>query len=215
MTSKAAGPSCRLYLITPPVIEDQSAFIASFKEAIKGGDIACLQVRLKGASDEEVTTLTKALLPIAHQYDIAVLVNDRADLAKDCGADGVHLGQSDGSIQEARSLLGHNASIGVTAHDSMHLAFEAGEAGADYVAFGSFFESGTKKSDYWPSVDLLSQWVDVTELPCVAIGGITQENCSTIVKAGADFIAVSGAVWHHPKGPEEAVIELNEAIAVA
>lgn len=207
--------TCRLYLITPEKIDDHPSFLKALEEAFKGGDIACLQIRIKDASDDDIIALTKAVLPLAHAQETAVLVNDRADLAEKSGADGVHLGQSDGSVQDARSRLGHNASIGVTCHDSMHLAFEAGEAGADYVAFGAFYDSGTKQSDYRPAPDILSQWVEVTELPCVAIGGIGADNCAPLVAAGADFIAVSGAVWNHPDGPRAGVAALNAAIKEA
>lgn len=196
---------CRLYLITPDHIEDLEAFTIPFTEALDAGDLACVQLRLKKASDDDILAAGRALMPLCHDRDVAFLVNDRADLAKQLGADGVHLGQGDGSVLEARTLLGADASIGVTCHDSMHLAYEAGEAGADYVAFGAFFPSSTKSTDYEARLDLLTAWDEATELPCVAIGGITPDNCKPLVEAGAHFLAVSGAVWAHEKGPGEAV----------
>lgn len=203
---------CRLYLITPPSIIDVPSLVTMVSEALEGGDVACIQVRLKDVDDDTVVAAAKALLPIAHEKDCVVLVNDRADLAAAAEADGVHLGQSDGDVASARTLLGHTASIGVTCHDSMHLAFEAGEAGADYVAFGAFYPTETKVTEYQATPDLLTKWAEVTELPCVAIGGITPETAGGLAKAGADFIAVSSAVWQHPEGPKRAVAEFNAAL---
>ena len=196
---------CRLYLITPDTLPDLEAFAGELKAALEAGDVACLQLRLKGASDADILAAGEALMPICHDHDVAFLVNDRADLAKTLGADGVHLGQSDGSVAEARTLLGADASIGVTCHDSMHLAYEAGEAGADYVAFGAFFPTPTKETDFQATTDLLVAWDEATELPCVAIGGITPDNCTPLVEGGAHFLAVSNAVWAHPDGPAAGV----------
>ena len=158
-------------------------------------------MRLKGAGDDDVLRAAEALLPVCAAHDVAFLLNDRADLAKACGADGVHLGQSDGSVKDARALLGPDAQIGRTCHDSRHLAMEAGEEGADYVAFGAFYETTTKPSHYRPTPDILTWWTTISQLPCVAIGGITPDNAAPIVAAGADFIAVVNAVWLHPAGP--------------
>ena len=204
---------CRLYLITPPRIDDLDAFARDLDSALAAGDVACLQLRLKDVGDDVIRTAARRLMPVAHAHGVAFLINDRADLAVELDADGVHLGQGDGSVAEARSLLGHGKDIGVTCHDSLHLAYEAGEGGADYVAFGAFFPTRTKETQHTPDADILTVWDEVTELPSVAIGGITPENCKTLAAAGAHFVAVSGAVWSDPQGPAMAVKAFNAALA--
>ena len=213
-------PSCRLYLITPPAIEDLDAFAETLAEALDAGDVACLQLRLKdqtGAAppDEAILAAGRRLMPIAHARDVAFLVNDRPDLAKALGADGVHLGQSDTPLDAARELLGSDAMIGVTCHDSRHLAMVAGEAGADYVAFGAFFPTRTKEASTRAEPELLSWWAELFTVPCVAIGGVAPENCASLVRAGADFLAVSAAVWNHAKGAGAGVAAMNDAISGA
>lgn len=206
---------CRLYLITPPRLPDLPAFAADLARALDAGDVAALQIRLKDAPDEAVLRAAEALIPIAQARDVAVLMNDRMDLAKRAGCDGVHLGQQDGDPSEARRLLGDEAMIGVTCHASRHLAMVAGEAGADYVAFGAFFPTDTKQTEHVADLDLLEWWSEMFEVPCVAIGGITAANCPPLVRAGADFLAVVGAVWNHPEGPAAGVRAMNKAIAEA
>lgn len=208
-------PDCRLYLITPPVLPDLEAFSGQLEAALAAGDVAALQIRLKDASDAEIARAVAALAPIAHAHDAAVILNDRPDLARDLGCDGVHLGQSDPSVAEARKLMGPRAMIGATCHDSRHLAMEAAEAGADYVAFGAFYPSTTKTVTALLDPEILQWWSEMMELPCCAIGGITADNCAPLVQAGADFLAVVGAVWSHPEGPAAGVRALNAAIAVA
>ncbi|MBL0948594.1 thiamine phosphate synthase [Brevundimonas sp.] len=205
-------PPCRLYLITPPQIGDIEAFAVTLGDALGAGDVAALQIRLKAVSDAEVRRAVDVLGPVARAHGVAVIMNDRVDLARGC--DGVHLGQRDGSVAEARRLLGPDAMIGVTCHDSRHLAMEAAEAGADYVAFGTFFPTTTKTVEHTASPEILTIWQETMEIPCVAIGGIDATNAGTLAKAGADFVAVSGAVWSHPAGPAEAVRGLNAAIQV-
>ncbi|BBE34874.1 thiamine phosphate synthase [Sphingosinicella microcystinivorans] len=187
-------PPCQLYLISPERYDP--GFPEKLKAALDAGVVAAFQLRLKGVEDMEILRAGAALKPILAAYDVAFILNDRADLAKELGADGVHLGQTDGSVAEARSLLGHDAQIGVTCHDSRHLAMEAGEAGADYVAFGAFYPTSTKATTHRPDPSILSWWTTISEIPCVAIGGITAENASPLIEAGADFLAVSGAVWN-------------------
>jgi thiamine-phosphate pyrophosphorylase len=206
---------CRLYLITPPQIPDLPAFLKALEEALSAGDVAALQVRLKGVPDAEIERATRAVLPVAHAHDVAVILNDRPDLAARLGCDGVHVGQEDASYAEARRIMGPRAMIGVTCHDSRHLAMEAAEAGADYVAFGAFFPTTTKDAPTSCDIEALSIWQETMQTPCVAIGGITPENCGPVVQAGADFIAVSNAVWGHPQGPGAAVKAFLEAIAKA
>jgi thiamine-phosphate pyrophosphorylase len=210
---------CRLYLISPPTIE-LAKFADSLKAAFDGGDVGSFQLRLKDASDSEILKATEKLLPICHEHEAAFIMNDRPDLAVQSGADGVHLGQEDLEkmpIKKARSILGEQGVIGVSCHDSRHLAMEAGEQGADYVAFGAFHTTKSKSPEKLakygvPTPDLLSWWQAYMILPCVAIGGMTPANCMPLVRAGADFIAVITAVWEHPEGPKKAVAEFNQAI---
>jgi len=180
------------------------------KRALEGGDVASLQLRLKDVSDDEVLRVGASLMPIAQRAGVAFIVNDRPDLAKKLGADGVHVGQEDASYAEARALLGPEAIVGVTCHDSRHLAIEAAEAGADYVAFGAFFPTPTKEAKTRAEPELLSWWQEMMQSPCVAIGGITVENGGPLVQAGADFLAVASGVWDHPEGPQSAVRRFND-----
>ncbi|MEM6852037.1 MAG: thiamine phosphate synthase [Pseudomonadota bacterium] len=207
----------RLYLLTPPEIPDLDGFAHALEEALGGGDVACLQLRLKSAdgvsaSDAAILAASARLGPIAQNAGAAFLLNDRPDLAAAAAADGVHIGQSDTPYDEARESLGADAIIGVTCHASRHLAMEAGEAGADYVAFGAFFPTDTKLTEHTAAPDLLSWWSEIFTVPCVAIGGVTPGNCGALVAAGADFIAASSAVWGHADGPGAAVRAFNAAI---
>ncbi|WP_270937747.1 thiamine phosphate synthase [Falsiroseomonas oryzae] len=209
-------PDCRLYLITPPVLPDPARFAAeALAPALEAGDVAALQIRLKDAPDAAILRAAAAILPVAQSHGVAVLMNDRMDLAKASGCDGVHLGQQDGDPVAARKLLGAEATIGVTCHASRHLAMEAGEAGADYVAFGAFFPTSTKEVQHKAEPEILEWWSEMFEIPCVAIGGITAANCAPLVRAGADFLAVIGAVWAHPDGPAAGVRALEAAIRTA
>lgn len=206
-------PDCRLYLITPPVISDLAAFGRDLAHALDAGDVAALQIRLKDAPDEIVAAAVDALAPIAQSRGVAVILNDRPDLAARLGCDGVHIGQDDMPYDEARRIMGREAMIGVTCHDSRHLAMEAAEAGADYVAFGAFFPTATKAAKTRAEPEILTIWQETMEVPCVAIGGITADNAEDLAAAGADFLAVSGGVWNHPEGPARAVAALDAAIA--
>ncbi len=204
-------PACQLYVISPARIE-LPAFTESLKAALDGGPVAAFQLRLKDVDDDAVLRACEALLPVTQAHDVAFILNDRADLAKRAGADGVHLGQGDGSLAEARALLGAGAQIGRTCHDSRHLAMEAGEQGADYVAFGAFYDTTTKPSPYRPTPDILGWWTTLSQLPCVAIGGIFPHNAAPLVRAGADFIAVVRAVWEHEGGPAAGVAAFGEVL---
>lgn len=206
-------PPCRLYLITPPEIADLTAFARDLAAALAAGDVAALQVRLKPAGDAAILAAVEALAPVARAHGVAMILNDRPDLAHRAGCDGVHLGQGDASLAEARRIMGPDAMIGVTCHDSRELAMDAAEAGADYVAFGAFFLTETKETRHRPDPDILSIWQETVEIPCVAIGGITPANAGGLARAGADFVAVCAAVWNHPEGPAAAVREFNQALA--
>ncbi len=210
---------CQLYLITPPIIEDLDKFAADLEAALSAAPadlpIACLQIRLKDmngtpAEDSAIIQAASAIVPICHKYGVNVLMNDRPDLMAECGADGAHIGQDDMDYYSSRELLGGDAIIGITCHNSRELAFQAAQAGADYVAFGAFFETPTKSPKFRAELEILQWWHQAVEVPCVAIGGITVDNAALIIEAGADFIAVSSGVWQHPKGPTHAVKALSK-----
>lgn len=228
----------RLYLISPPSI-DLPKFANALKAAFDGGDVGAFQLRLKDASDNAVLKAAETLVPICRAHEAAFIMNDRPDLAAQCGADGVHLGQDDLSsyrrtpvssknkepdpgfrrddaIKNIRAIIGNDMVIGVSCHDSRHLAMVAGEDGADYVAFGAFYPTKSKSAEKLakygvPTPELVRWWNENTVLPCVAIGGMTPANCVPLVRAGADFIAAITAVWEHPEGPKKAVEEFNRA----
>jgi len=197
--------SCQLYLVSP--LDVGGDFPDRLRAALEGGPVAAFQFRVKDLDQHTAARLAEPLLAICQAHDCAFIVNDSVALAKRLGADGVHLGQGDGDPREARELLGKDAQIGVTCHNSRHLALEAGEAGADYVAFGAFFPSTTKDAKVRADPEILTWWTSMMEPPCVAIGGITIANAPVIIEAGTDFLAVSGGVWNHADGPQSAVRE--------
>ena len=203
-------PPCQLYLISPPAIG--ADFPDRLRAAFDGGKVAAFQLRLKGLDEDEVARAAEPLQRLCADREVAFIVNDSAVLAKRLGADGVHLGQGDGDPKAARTLLGPKVQIGVTCHDSRHLAMEAGEAGADYVAFGAFYPTTTKETIHRPDPSILGWWTTLFELPCVAIGGITAQNAAPLVAAGADFLAVSGAVWNHAEGPGAGVAAFDDVL---
>jgi len=196
-------PACQLYLVSP--LDVSGTFPDRLAEALAAGPVAAFQLRLKGVDQHEAARLAEPLQRLCAEHEVAFIVNDDVALAKRIGADGVHLGQGDGDPRDARALLGPSAQIGITCHDSRHLAMEAGEAGADYVAFGAFFPTRTKETPHRPDPSILSWWSTLFEIPSVAIGGITPENGRTLVEAGADFLAVCASVWDHDDGPGPAV----------
>jgi len=206
-----SDPACQLYLISP--LDVGGNFPDRLSRALDAGAVAAFQFRVKNIDEHAAAKLAESLQRICADRDVAFIVNDSIALAKRLGADGVHLGQDDGSVQDARARLGREAQIGVTCHDSRHLAMEAGEAGADYVAFGAFFPTTTKEVKHHAEPDLLTWWSTLFELPCVAIGGITPANCAPLVMAGADFLAVSAAVWNGDEA--EAVKAFHTAIIAA
>jgi thiamine-phosphate pyrophosphorylase len=205
--------SCRLYLITPPAIADLPRFVWLAEQAFEAGDVAALQVRLKPAPDSVIVEAVAALAPLVRRREASLILNDRPDLAIVLDCDGVHVGQSDSTAAAARAVVGRDRIVGVTCHASRDLAMAAAEEGADYVAFGAFFPTTTKETSHRPDLEILSIWSETTVTPCVAIGGITVENCRPLVAAGADFIAVSAGVWSHSGGPAAAVTAFNAEIA--
>ena len=207
MTNDSSVSDCRLYLISPPKLSAAN-FLSPLREALKGGDVASFQLRLKHVSDDEIRRTVDLLRPAVQAHGTAFILNDRPDLAAELGCDGVHVGQEDTSYGEARAAL-PNGIVGVTCHDSRHLAMEAADAGADYIAFGAFFPTKTKQAKTSADIDLLSWWSEIMVVPVVAIGGITIANAPPLIEAGADFLAVSSGVWEHPDGPQNAVRAFN------
>ena len=209
MTSET---SCRLYLITPPHL-DAAAFSSDLAAALDAGDVACVQLRLKGVDDDDIRRAADVLRPPVQDRGVAFLLNDRPDLAKAVGADGVHIGQDDPPYREARRIVGNDAIVGVTCHASRHLAMEAAEAGADYVGVGAFFPTATKEARFQADIALVQWWSELMTVPLVAIGGITVDNCRPLIDAGADFLAVSAGVWAHAESPTAAVRAFNRLFA--
>ncbi len=207
-------PNCRLYLVTPPRFEPE-VFAPAVEAALGAGDVAALQLRLKPAADDAIRAAADVLRPICVRHGVAFILNDRPDLARALEADGVHVGADDGDATVARRLVGDDLQLGVSCYDSRDLALRAGEAGADYVAFGAFFPSPTKDTSLRADPELLAWWSEMMELPVVAIGGITAENCAPLVRAGADFLAVVSAVWSYPAGAAAGVRAMNAAIVAA
>ena len=200
---------CRLYLITPPILP--ATFENQLAAALDAGDVAAVQLRLKNMPEAELLRVIERLRPIAQSRDVAFLLNDNPALAVKSGCDGAHVGQTDMQTKQARKILG-NLTLGVTCHNSRHLAMEASEAGADYVAFGAFFPTTTKEPPEMAEIDTLKIWAETMEVPCVAIGGITAENCAPLVQAGAEFLAVSNAVWNHKDGAAAGVKAMIDAM---
>lgn len=207
-------PPCQIYLVTPPVIDDVEAFLPILESALSAAPVACLQIRLKDLDDSALVQAATPICAMAQRFGVAVILNDRPDLVDQIGADGVHIGQEDMDYLSSRELLGGDAIIGVTCHNSKQLAFEAAGAGADYVAFGAFFETTTKEPKTRAELEILSWWQHAMETPVVAIGGITPENAKSVIDAGADFIAVSAGVWQHSDGPA-ASVQLLSSLCLA
>jgi thiamine-phosphate pyrophosphorylase len=203
----------RLYLISPERLEHPGIFADELRAAFDGGDVAAFQLRLKDVSDAEIAKAADTLRPICQQRDVAFIMNDRPDLAVKLDCDGVHVGQEDMPYAEARRIVGPDRQVGVTCKASRDLAMTAAEQGADYVAFGAFFPSTTKAVTTPADIEIIQWWAELFEIPCVAIGGITVDNCPALIKAGADFLAVAGGVWNHKDGPKAAVAKFNELFA--
>jgi thiamine-phosphate pyrophosphorylase len=199
---------CQLYLVSPASF-DLNPFTSILREALVEGHVAAFQLRMKNTDDADILAAGKVLKPIVQNAASAFIVNDRPDLAAQLDADGVHIGQSDASYAQARRLLGPDRIVGVTCHNSRDLAYQAAEAGADYVAFGAFHPTQTKPAEHWADPEILEIWQQTALTPCVAIGGITLDNAEPLVRAGADFLAVANAVWSHPQGPRAAIAGFN------
>lgn len=203
-----------LYLLTPAKI-DLDTFPALLADVLDTGAVDCVQLRLKDIDDNGIVAAVKKLLPVCSERDIPLILNDRPDLAHKTGCDGVHIGEDDGSYDEARKIMGEEHIVGVSCYDSRHRAMELGEKGADYVAFGAFFPTTTKDPRTWVEPEIIEIWTTFTTVPCVAIGGINADNLAPLVQAGADFVAISGAVWNHPDGAPAGAKAIRAAIAAA
>jgi len=201
----------KIYLITPPKINEE-VFFSSLENVLSSKIVSCLQVRLKNVEDKKIIKICKTIKPICDRYRIPLILNDRLDLVKSCNADGVHLGQEDKSVKDAREFLGSNFIIGASCYNSKHLAMEAAENGADYVAFGAFFESKTKTPKTRVEIKIIEDWSFISNIPCVAIGGITPINCKKLFKAGADYIAVIGSIWNSSETPEKAIMDFEKIL---
>ena len=201
----------KLYIISPANI-NINEYASSLEEVLETGLVACFQLRLKNLNDQELINISKVLKPICNKFDVPFILNDRLDLVNKIGADGVHLGEDDSSILDARKLLGSKAIIGASCYNSKHLAMQATEQGANYVAFGAFFETKTKKAKTKAVMSLIEDWVLISDIPCVAIGGINSKNCHELIKAGVDFIAVVGAIWNNIDSPRKAILNFKNII---
>ena len=205
----------KLYIISPANINiniNINEYASSLEEVLETGLVACFQLRLKNLNDQELINISKVLKPICNKFDVPFILNDRLDLVNKIGADGVHLGEDDSSILDARKLLGSKAIIGASCYNSKHLAMQAAEQGANYVAFGAFFETKTKKAKTKAVMSLIEDWVLISDIPCVAIGGINSKNCHELIKAGVDFIAVVGAIWNNIDSPRKAILNFKNII---
>ena len=199
-----------LYLLTPPRID--AGFLSTLSRTLEAGPVSAFQLRLKDHSDEDIRALAPPLIKAAQSRGVAVIMNDDPALAAELGCDGVHIGQDDASQKDARAAVGPSGIVGVTCHDSRHLAMIAGERGADYVAFGSVYDTATKTPKTSAPLELFTWWRELFEIPSVAIGGITPDNAKPVIEAGADYIAVSGGVWNWPDGPESACAAFSQLL---
>lgn len=204
-------PLTRIYLITPPEFE-LAALAKALPPVLDNADIACVQLRIKDKTNDDWERAIETLMPICWQRDIAFILNDRVDLTKRFSADGVHIGKEDMTYTMARSILGKDKIIGVSCYASKDSAMDAAEEGADYVAFGSAFPSSTKENAPLVPLSVFEDWVMAVKTPCVAIGGITAQNCAPLVKAGVEFVAVIGQVWNHKDGAAAGAKELQLVI---
>lgn len=186
-----------LYAITDAQQRDHRQLLRDVEQALLGG-ARIIQFREKGQDPQQRQATALALRALTHQYQALFIVNDDPQLAASIQADGVHLGQDDADIKTARNLLGNEAIIGVSCYNRFELAEQACMGGADYVAFGRFFPSGTKPTAVPADIDLLRHAKQALSLPIVAIGGITQENARILINAGADMLAVVGGVFDQP-----------------
>ncbi len=205
-----AAPQCGIYLLSQPTWQESDFF--KLEEALKTGLVSSFQIRLPDEEQKNIERIATDIIPLCHQHGVMCIINNDIEIALKTNADGVHIGSSDGEINRARQKLGTEKILGVSCYDSIDRALIAGDQGADYVSFGTFFPSPTKNSGAQPKAEILRWWSEAVNIPAVAIGGISAENCAPLVIAGADFLAVVSSIWQHPKGMVTALQELHNAI---
>ena len=187
-----------IYLISPQNIKNDR-FYGELNQVLKTNKVKFFQLRLKKTSTSNLLKISKEIKKIAKKNNVKFLINDKPFVAKSVGADGCHIGQKDMDIISARKILGNKKIIGVTCHNSKRLAIKAKNNGANYIAFGSFFKSYTKKTVYRANLEILRWAKKKINIPTVAIGGINSSNCKKILSNGADFIACSNYIWNNKK----------------
>tara|TARA_B100000579_G_scaffold329492_1_gene279551 strand:+ start:571 stop:1185 length:615 start_codon:yes stop_codon:yes gene_type:complete len=198
-----------IYLISPKII-DKKHFYKNLNNILKTNKVKYFQLRLKKISDAKLIKISKKVRKIVKKNNVKFLINDKPSIAKMVGADGCHIGQKDMDLINARKILGRNKIIGVTCHNSKKLALRAKKYRANYVAFGSFFKSLTKKTAFRANLEILRWAQKKINMPCVAIGGINSSNYKKILLNGANFIACSNYVWKNKKlDPVSAINKLN------
>lgn len=207
-----ADNSSQIYLISPAQI-DLKNFSKKLELALKTKLVPVFQLRLKNYPNAEIAKIAQELKKICYDNNCLFLLNDSLQIALDIDADGVHLGVEDGSISAARKKSPSNFVIGASCYDSKHLSIEAAEQGANYISFGAFFPSQTKISRGNPSQEILQWSSEMLNLPIVAIGGITDKNCASLAKAGADFLAIISYVWSHPDSEVVALNQIQSALS--
>lgn len=198
----------KIYLISPPNFVEKE-FFDNLKNALKTGLVSAFQLRVKNYSNKEVENLARQVKKVCLDYNCPFLLNDYLDIALNLNLEGVHLGCEDENIALARKSSHKNFIIGASCYDSKHLAFEACEQGANYISFGTFFPSITKNSKGKPEKEIISWANEILDLPTVAIGGINDSNCSSLIKEGVDFLAIISYVWNHQKGVEFALKSIS------
>lgn len=176
------------------LIPNLSQLVQAIEQAILGG-ARLIQYRDKSTDQEQRRQQVQDLMAVCSAYDIPLIINDDVNLAATVDAAGVHLGKDDASLKMARTYLGDTAIIGVSCYNRLDLAQKAGQAGADYVAFGSFFPSSTKPAAVSAEISLLREAKQCLAIPIIAIGGITPNNGQGLVDAGADFLAVISGLF--------------------
>ncbi|MHC8509216.1 MAG: thiamine phosphate synthase [Rhodospirillales bacterium] len=209
------NPPCRLYLITPPRIEDPAAFAETLARTLDAADTAAVQIRLKDTGEDDISRTAEAVIPVCRARGVTVIMNDNAELARRIGCDGAHLGEDDGDIAEARRILGPEAVIGASCYASADRAMQltGRDGGADYAAFGAVYPTSTKTPKTLCPLEIIENWSLISVIPCAAIGGITPENAGSVIEAGADFLAVISAVWGHADGPAAGAAAFEAVLA--
>jgi thiamine-phosphate pyrophosphorylase len=199
----------KIYLISPPKIDNLQEFYQTLGDILQTKLVPVFQLRLKNYNENEVEEIALKTKEICDKNNCLFIINDFVDLALKIKAQGVHVGADDGNIKEIREKSPKNFVIGASCYDSKDLAVKADEDGADYVSFGAFFETKTKKSKGKPQPELITWCSELMSLPIVTIGGINDDNCKILQKSGADFIAVISYVWNYEGGAVKAINNLH------